>query len=254
MIANTPRPRRLSLAIGTTVMMGLPGIAVLPLVLPRVAGLHPALLLINPTLLLLARAALGALTAPQVGFRSGIVEWVMCLGRQEGRWLKGTTEAVLLGLALGLGITLLDHGTRSLWQAGLGSPPSTFEDWRPAALIVGVLYEGITEEIIMRWGLMSVIVWLASRVFAGLSWWASQRALWLGLGVAACLFAVAHLPVLLATNVEITPALATRTVGLNFVLGLIFGWLFASRSLESAILAHIGLHLGIGATHVTGML
>jgi len=33
-----------------------------------------------------------------------------------------------------------------------------------------------------------------------------------------------------------------RTIGLNAVLGVLYGWLFATRNLEHAMLAHAATH------------
>jgi membrane protease YdiL (CAAX protease family) len=61
--------------------------------------------------------------------------------------------------------------------------------------------------------------------------------------VAALVFAAGHLPAL-AAMVEPTPALVARTLALNAIAGLVYGWLFLTRGLEAAMLAHGATHVG----------
>ena len=55
--------------------------------------------------------------------------------------------------------------------------------------------------------------------------------------VAAILFGVGHLPALAHTG-SLTLAGITRTVGLNALCGIAFGWLFWRHGLEHAMAAH----------------
>ena len=58
--------------------------------------------------------------------------------------------------------------------------------------------------------------------------------------------ATGHLPAIAALT-PLTPIVILRTVGLNALLGLAFGWLFWRRGLEHAMVAHIAriLHFGL---------
>lgn len=66
--------------------------------------------------------------------------------------------------------------------------------------------------------------------------------MWAAIIVSALLFGVGHLPAL-ATSIGLTPALITRTVLLNAIGGIGFGWLFWRRSLEAAMVAHMAFHI-----------
>jgi hypothetical protein len=48
----------------------------------------------------------------------------------------------------------------------------------------------------------------------------------------------------------LTPVVILRAVGLNALLGLVFGWLFWRRSLEHAMIAHIATRLAFWAVAV----
>lgn len=62
----------------------------------------------------------------------------------------------------------------------------------------------------------------------------------------AVVFGVAHLPAL-AVQVELTNAIATRTVVLNGLAALVYAWVFWRHHLEAAMLCHACSHLAMGA-------
>jgi membrane protease YdiL (CAAX protease family) len=76
---------------------------------------------------------------------------------------------------------------------------------------------------------------------------------WAAIGVSAVLFGVGHLPAL-AQAVGLTPALIARTVLLNAVAGVAFGWLYWRRSLEAAMVAHAAFHVPLVALSLVQVL
>lgn len=121
--------------------------------------------------------------------------------------------------------------------------PLTLVAGTSLSLITGVLYGGLTEEVLMRWGLMSLIVWLL--VKAG----RQPRGTAPGVGiiaaaivVTAALFAVLHLPALLTLG-DATAAVIAAAMAANVIAGLVFGGLFARRGIETAMVAHGGAHV-----------
>jgi hypothetical protein len=238
--ARPTRPGRTALAL---IALGLPGIASLFLVLPPVAGVPAPLLVLNPLLLLVALALVGAWTAPHAKFvsrvaarASGLV--IPCL---PPGWLR----LLAIGAGAGIAIALADHATRAVWQPAPLRPPSLVESWNLTATIVGLLYGGVVEEILMRWGLMSLFVLGAWKLLSRHAPAPPPAAIWTGIVLAALVFAAGHLPVLMASGAEIGTPLLFRTFFWNGALGILFGWLYAARDLESAMLAHAGFHIGL---------
>jgi hypothetical protein len=110
---------------------------------------------------------------------------------------------------------------------------------------MAISYGGITEELTLRYGLMTFLVWVGAKV-----WTTLPPGLYFGaLLVSAVLFGAGHLPAM-ATLTPLTPIVILRTVGLNALLGLAFGWLFWRRGLEHAMVAHIATHLAFWALAV----
>lgn len=198
----------------------------------------PLLALVNPLVLLTLMAAAGAALAHRVGLRSRLA------GTASGGF--PLQRAVMSGLVLAGLVVALDR----LWLPYLGpewTQVQALSDSVPpvARLAMGILYGGLAEEIMMRWGLMSLIAWALARLCQARSGNGGLSPLlaWSAVLVAALVFAAGHLPVL-ALTVELTPVVIGRTVVLNMLAGIAYGWLFWRQGLESAMIAHASTHCG----------
>ncbi|HLV48685.1 MAG TPA: CPBP family glutamic-type intramembrane protease [Aliidiomarina sp.] len=105
-----------------------------------------------------------------------------------------------------------------------------------------ILYGGITEEILIRWGLMSFLVW-------GIYWLTQKNGsevrphnYIIAVIVSALVFGLGHLPVVFALTSEVTVSLVIYIVLGNAFFGFIAGYLFWKRGLECAIIAHMVAH------------
>ena len=96
---------------------------------------------------------------------------------------------------------------------------------------------GVYEEVMVRLFMMTLIVWILSKLFGRHS---SPKAwmYWIGIVGAAFLFGLGHLPAAATYFGEITPLLFIRTIALNGVAGILFGYLYWKRGLEYAMIAH----------------
>jgi hypothetical protein len=93
-------------------------------------------------------------------------------------------------------------------------------------------YGGVFEEIVARFGLMSLIV------FVGVAIGLRETAYWFGIMLSALGFAALHLPAAFQFYSK-RKVVIVRTILLNSLGGLVFGWLYWEYGLESAILAHL---------------
>jgi membrane protease YdiL (CAAX protease family) len=121
-----------------------------------------------------------------------------------------------------------------------------------ATLISGLLYGGIAEELLMRWGVMSFFAWVGWRIGQHGVGQPATVVVWLAILGAALLFGLAHLPAA-AALAPLTPAFVLRTVLLNSAVGIVTGWLFWRRSLEAAMLAHMAVHVGFALARLLGV-
>ena len=253
---------------GVTLLAGLPGIVALVAYVYRSTppeavppGLtRPLLALlsgISPLLLLAVACLVGAYAAPKAALRSHLLDRA---GGGAGAWKRLRPE---VGLAVGVGVAgsllvvaldvaLAPFVARDLPQSAIGAARPTVVDVLAYAP-VRFLYGGVTEELLLRFGLMSALAF-GGWVLVGRRGDApGPRVMWTAVGVSAVLFGVGHLPAL-AQAVGLTPALVARTILLNAVAGVAFGWLYWRRSLEAAMVAHAAFHVPLVALSLVQVL
>lgn len=215
---------------------------------PELAKVPPPLLrvvlMLNPLLLATIGALIGAAMAHRVQLGSRIARtWPIGDGSSGSRWVA---HAVAVGLLVAATLVCLDWLSQPwVGQAlvrQLETPPGA------ASTIIAVLYGGVAEEVMMRWGVMSAVLFVGVRSWRLLAKSPDRDSppaavAWTAIAVAALVFAAGHLPALAAT-LEPTPALVTRTLVLNTIAGLAYGWLFLKSGLEAAMLAHGATHVG----------
>jgi hypothetical protein len=242
---------------GVALLLGMPGIVALVgyiyFTTPATAvpaGLSLPLLAlvsaVNPLLLLGVACLLGAYAAPRVSLQSYVIDRREVDSEIWQRLQNDVGLAVGIGIVGGVLIVVLDavmmpFVAQDLPQSVLGAPRPTVLDVFAYAP-VRFLYGGITEELMLRFGLMSILVFLGWRITGRRGDGPQPGVVWAAIGIAAVLFGLGHLPAL-AQSVDLTPALVVRTVLLNAVAGVLFGWLYWRRSLEVAMVAHASFHV-----------
>ena len=203
------------------------------------AALDPALLrlvaTLQPAVLVALCVALGLWAAPKVGLDAPAVRaWA------ERRPVLPALYPQLAPAALGgLAIAVMLVGFWSAVRAqDFAAPVLAFE----LPLATKLLYGGIVEELLLRWGLMSLFVWIAWRA-GGAARPVPAWALWSGLVASSLLFAVGHLPALYFLLPDPPGWFVGLALIANFIPGMLFGWLYWRRGLEAAMIAHALAHL-----------
>lgn len=209
-------------------------------------GLPPlamrALSLIQPAVLAVIFVILGNVVAPRLGLDAPLVRaWAAGASgapvfRRQAP-LAGATAVVVAIILIAYSATIVP---RLIEQPGSEAFARLVAIGLP--LPTKLLYGGITEELLTRWGLMSLLAWIGWRM-AGKPKDVPAWAFWSAILVAAVLFAAGHLALLFALlNDPPSWGIAAVMIG-NTVPGVLFGWLFWRRGIEAAIMAHAGAHL-----------
>ena len=213
-----------------------PELAALPL--PLVA----LYVLLQPTILLLIATAIGCLLAPRIGLVSFVYEKAAYGSPVLGRLKSQIILALVLGLVFAVVVTLLDMA----FMPFMGVEFTAIEGQEfnlYAQLGMGMLYGGITEELMLRWGIMSLLAWLGWILLGRSASGPHRGVVWAAIIISSILFGIGHLPAM-AMLVPLTTIIVIRTVLLNAIGGIVFGWLFWRRSLEAAMIAHAATHVG----------
>ncbi|MEL6136703.1 MAG: CPBP family intramembrane glutamic endopeptidase [Cyanobacteria bacterium J06628_6] len=213
----------------------------LPELLPAAPAFYRPLMLLQPLVLLTVMTWVGTTLASKVGFDVPLIRAIY-----EGGKIGEVVRSQLIPAAT---VTLVVFMTL-LGIQGLAEPhlPTAYLEVNKSAEtllppVTRFLYGGITEEILMRWGLMTLLVWLPwkflqksnGRVKAGIVWGA--------IAITALLFGIGHLPLLFELVPQASTFLVTYIIGLNALVGIAAGWLYWKRGLEAAIMAHMLFHL-----------
>ncbi|MRX74094.1 CPBP family intramembrane metalloprotease [Bacillus lacus] len=113
------------------------------------------------------------------------------------------------------------------------------------ALLAGITYGGVFEEIVMRLFFMSLIVWILMKIFKLTKETISGKYYWSAIILSSVLFAAAHFPATQMVFGELTSGLVIRGFILNGAGGLLYGYLYWRKGIEYSMLAHMVTHISM---------
>jgi len=100
---------------------------------------------------------------------------------------------------------------------------------------------GVTEESVFRLFGLPLLAWIGSRFSSDSEGRPTLIVLWIANIIIAVAFGVAHLPLTTAIGLPLNIIVITRAIVLNGIGGIAFGWLYWTRGLESAMIAHFSV-------------
>lgn len=201
-------------------------------------GVLILLLIVQPSVILAVAVAVGVALSGKVGLRSwltdrlrgdppALVSFPTVVGT-----LALTVAAAILALLIDLGFRLVAPDA----FAGMPGP-----DLELIPRLSALLYGGITEELMLRYGLMTALAWGVFALLRARAAANRQVVMWSVVLIVAVVFGAGHVPALSAT-IEPNAVLVIRTIAINALLGALYGWLYWRYALEHAILAHAFTH------------
>jgi hypothetical protein len=219
--------------------------------LPAAAGsempLDPLLIkllsVVQPTILLSIAVLIGFQLARHVGLSAPAAEALS----HGNSFISALKPQILPGVVAGsiAGVAIL-----STWLLFRPILPSVFVTRAERLnssmpLFTRLLYGGITEELLLRWGFMTLLVWAVWRIFQ--KGRGTPRAIYFvsAIVISSVVFGIGHLPLLRALEVDFTLPTVAFVVLANSLFGLIAGYLYWQKGLEAAIIAHISTHIVI---------
>lgn len=106
-----------------------------------------------------------------------------------------------------------------------------------------VLYGGVVEEIIARWGLLNLATFFAflfTKQYPNLI-------IWISIFISGLIFAISQIPAYLAAGCTSSRRFIYSVIMLSLYQSLLFGYLFWQYGLMAAILSHMLFHIGWAA-------
>lgn len=187
-------------------------------------------------------ASIGLFLAGQIGLGLPFVEsWLKkepIGGQLRSMFLISIVVGLIVGLAiLGLGMLVF----KPLIAADLARLDITLpKEIQPTPWqgLLASFYGGITEEVLLRLFLLTLLAWLGSRLSRDSEGRPTSTVFWIANIVATIVFGLGHLPATVAIGLPLNALVVTRALVLNGLGGIAFGWLYWTRGLESAMLSH----------------
>ncbi len=206
--------------------------------------------LLQPALLLMIAVLTGTTLARKVGLSSPAAEALAGGGdvvqALRPQWIPGIAGGVAGGFAI--------VAIAAIWKPFL--PPAVVtqitEMGNLLPVLTRVLYGGFTEELLLRWGWMTFLVWIPWRIFQQQHELPKPQFVIGAIVISSLLFAVGHLPIASLLVPNLTFALTSYVIAANSAFGFIAGYLYWKKGLESAILAHSIAHIVMIAASMFG--
>lgn len=248
------KPRHGRLTIFWTVLGVLGTLAVMPYLFELTPALLTQIPVPLPQFLLLQaiQSAILLSICTYVGLRLGSsvgLDSPLARAFVNGHQVNVVTNKVVIAAIGGLLVGGLIIALDMLWQPFLPTPhQASLPEVTTWKSLLASFYGGITEELLNRLFLMTLIVWLLGKIFSKGTTQPAPWVFWTAVILAAVLFGLGHLPA--AGQVwPLTGMVVARTVTLNVVASILFGAIYWRWGLEYAMLAHFCADI---ALHVIG--
>lgn len=194
--------------------------------------------ILQSSVLVLIADAAGTITTPRIGFSAPFFEALVRGGNIWGSLQPQLLPSIVLGFGGGL---IFVAAYYLLFRPHLDEVTvRTMEKLRMDLGLSGrVLYGGIVEEVLTRWGLQSVFIWLIMAITGVIS----PLTIWCSIIITGIFFGLGHLPSYVGAGCKRTPLFVAFEISLNLLASLVFGWLFWNYGLVSAMIAHTLFHV-----------
>lgn len=173
----------------------------------------------------------GLIFTKKIHFQLPLLEAILAKKNYK-KVLKGI---FITSLFSGIVVAVIIYGLDALFT-DLGAEITTHQRSAPAwQTLLASFYGGITEEILMRLFLMTLLILTGMKIFRQKE--PTTVGIMIPIFLTAIIFGLGHLPIT-ASLTKLTPLVVCRAVILNGIGGIVFGWLFWKKGLESAMIAH----------------
>lgn len=191
--------------------------------------------IVQSVVLVAGLSAVGSIFAPRVGLGAPVIS-ALVHGSDVAAALPNPLAVIGISLAGAVPFLVLYYAVFRPW---LDAETAATADGLRRQLGLGarLLYGGVVEEVLMRWGVMSLLAWLFGLLFA------PQVALWSAIVVSGILFGLGHIPSYVGAGCTPGVPLYTTQIVLNLLAAVIFGYLFMRFGLLAAIVSHMLFHL-----------
>jgi hypothetical protein len=206
-----------------------------------------AITFVNTSLLLAVLVGLGTVAAREVGLYSVFAPQIPVSVRPKGRVLHWAQAALIVGAGVALAQVMFDAGFWALVPKQHAFILRQADKLAAANPLTQVMFRALMDELMLRWGLMSGLLWLIA-LFTHSPARQRPRAklVWLAIIGVSVFYMLGQIPAILGL-LQSDPAaiLLVRTALVSALAGIAYGWLYWKHGLEAAVLGHVLASLGL---------
>lgn len=197
--------------------------------------------LIQPAVIMTFAVAIGCWLAERVALHAPVAEAAANGEVFVEKLRPQIVPGVIAGLLSGVAIVLAWVVGKPYFTAEFIVRAEEFNKFLPN--ITRFLYGGLTEELLLRWGFMTFLVWAAWRLFQKGE--GTPKAVYVvaAIFISALVFGMGHLPIASMLAGGLTVPLVAYVVTANSIFGIFAGFLYWKKGLEAAMIAHIFAHV-----------
>jgi membrane protease YdiL (CAAX protease family) len=197
--------------------------------------------LIQPIFLLSVSVLLGVFLAPKVGLTAPLAEALSKGGSVSLAIQPQVLPGIIGGLFGGIVLASTQFIAKFLLPPDFVLKAEALSD--STSFLTRVLYGGITEELLIRWGMMTLLVWIGWRLFSQGQGEASISCFIVAIALSSLIFGLGHLPLVFVLGTQVTVSVVIYIILGNSFFGLIAGYLYWKNGLEAAMIAHMLVHV-----------
>ena len=190
--------------------------------------------ILQSTVLFILVIFFGLVLARKIGLGTPILDRFFQKKEIISQFKSTAILSIFLGIIAGILIVAGDYIFSIIGSTDLTNIIQTPPPWQGFLIS---FYGGINEEILLRLFFMSLLIWIFLKIKKSDSQKLNPSYVWFAIILSSILFGLAHLP-MVASITNITPLLILRALILNGIGGIIFGWLYWKKGLESSIISH----------------
>ena len=193
--------------------------------------------LVNPTVFLLISVVVGIALFEKVNLTVPVISSLLEKDCQNANtvFAEQLKFGVSLGFLAGAVVVLMSS------IPALSEQFNAYYSNLEVTLLARFGYGGITEELLLRFGLMTLFVWLISKLTKRLN----DTTYWVAIILSTALFALGHFPAVFAAVPNPTTLFLVFVLVGNSIISLSCGWLYWKKGLEAAIIAHAFAHVAM---------
>lgn len=190
--------------------------------------------------LLAVAICMGLILGPKVGIGTPFLNDSFSEPPERPRQVRSScVMALASGVGVAIVIAIADPWLAALlpeWPESARRAEQAAENIAAWKSLLAFFSAGVTEELLFRFGLMTLLAWLGAKlarrkVPGPLVFWAANL-------LSAFVFGLAHLSNAVQLGIPVTQELILYVAVTNGFGGVVFGWLYCRQGLMAAIIAH----------------